>query len=142
MFIIFLMGTIKITNLIKFFTIILLSKEPKHGYELIKELEMQFGKNISASHVYPFLRLLEKNKLIEHRKIEARDKKKYFMTKKGKDFTNNLLKRFNDIIDSLVESKVRKCANCQCEIYKHGFEKVVKGKKLIFCCESCAKHER
>ncbi|MEK6922209.1 MAG: PadR family transcriptional regulator [Nanoarchaeota archaeon] len=135
------MNDIKITNIVKFCTIILLHKGPKHGYELIKALEANFGKEISASHVYPFLKALEKNKLIEHKKIEARGKKKYFLTKKGKKFTNDLLTRFNDIIDSLVESRVQKCAHCRCEIYKHGFEKTIRGKKLIFCCESCAKHE-
>src|SRR3989344_852704 len=110
------MPDIKITNMIKFCTIILLNKSPKHGYELIKELEANLGKEISASHVYPFLKDLEKNKLIEYKKVEARDKKKYFLTKKGKVFTSELLTRFNDIIDSLVESRVMKCTHCRCEI--------------------------
>src|SRR3989344_1511844 len=56
------MEEVKVTNLIKFCTVILLNKEPKHGYEIIKELKSQFGKEISASHVYPFLSTLEKNK--------------------------------------------------------------------------------
>ena len=136
------MEEVKVTNLIKFCTVILLNKEPKHGYEIIKELKSQFGKEISASHVYPFLSTLEKNKIIEHRKVGARDKKQYFMTKKGKIFTNDLLTRFNDIIDALIESKITKCSHCRCEIYKNGFEKSVKGKKLVFCCESCAKHAK
>lgn len=135
------MKNIKITNMVKFCIIILLNKGPKHGYELIKELEAYFGKEISASHVYPFLKDLEKNKIIEHKKVEARDKKKYFLTKKGKEFTNDLFFRFNDVIDSLIKSKIKKCHHCACEIYKHGFEKKIKGKLLVFCCASCAEHE-
>ena len=132
------MENVKITNLIKFSTIILLNRGPKHGYEIIKDLKTQFGREISASHVYPFLKLLKKNKLIEHRKIEARDKKKYFVTKIGKGFTKDLMNRFNDIINALIESKIKKCGHCECEIYKGGFEKLIKGKRLTFCCKSCA----
>ena len=128
--------------MIKFCTIILLNKGPKHGYELIKELEANFGKGISASHIYPFLKDLEKNKLIAHKKVEARDKKKYFLTKKGKEFTNDLFFRFNDIVDSLIKSKIKKCHHCACEIYKNGFEKRIGGEKLVFCCESCAEHAK
>ena len=132
------MREIKVNNLIKVYTLILLNKGSKHGYEIIKELENRFGKKISASHVYPFLNLLEKNKLIAHKKVEARDKKKYFMTKKGIQFTNDILIRFNTIIESLITSKVKKCANCECEIYKNGFDKKIDGKKLVFCCKHCA----
>lgn len=134
------MENIKVGNLIKFYTVVLINKGPKYGYELIKELEHLFGKEISPAHVYPFLKILQRNKLVEVKKTGSRDKKSYFITKKGKEFTNNLLTRFNDIVTALVESKVNKCANCECEIYKNGFEKIVNGKKLIFCCEHCAKH--
>ena len=134
------MSSIKITNLVKFFTIILLNRGPKHGYKIIKELETYFGKDISASHVYPFLNLLEKNKLIVNRKVEARDKKKYFITSKGRKFTKEILLRFNGIIDSLVVSKVKKCTHCRCEIYRNGYEKKNGNRMLIFCCEACSKH--
>lgn len=144
-YIIFNMGDIKVSNLIKFYTVVLLNKGPKYGYELIKELEHLFGKEISPAHVYPFLKTLQKNKLVEVKKTGSRDKKSYYITKKGREFTSNLLIRFNDVIGAFIESKVKKCAHCECEIYKNGFEKVINGKKLTFCCEHCAnnlKHEK
>ena len=136
------MEELKVTNLVKFYTLLLLNQGPKHGYELMKNLEQLFGKEISASQVYPFLSKLEKQGLIIHKKIESRDKKKYSITSKGKAFTHELLQRFDTILDSLVESKIKKCAHCECEIYKHGFEKIIKGKKVTFCCEHCAKAKR
>ena len=134
------MAEIKVTNLVKFYMVFLLNKSPKHGYELIKELKKCFGKEISAAHVYPFLKLLEKNRLIGHKKVEAREKKKYFITQKGRVFSKDLLSRFNDILDSMVAAKIKKCYHCNCEIYKNGFEKKVNGKKLTFCCKHCANH--
>lgn len=133
------MVDLKINSLIKFYTLVLLNKNPKHGYEIIKELEGLFGKEISAAHIYPFLNLLEKNKIISPKKIGARDKKKYFITKKGKDFTSDLVSRFSNIVESLIDSKIKKCANCECEIYKNGLERIVKGKKIVYCCKHCAR---
>ena len=71
------MNTVKITNLIKFYTLLFLYKHPMHGYELIKQLEICTGKKISASHVYPFLDILKKNKIIELKKEGNREKKEY-----------------------------------------------------------------
>ena len=58
------MAEIKITNMLKFYTLCLLATGPKHGYDLIKELEEKLGRRISASNIYPFLSILSKNKLI------------------------------------------------------------------------------
>lgn len=134
------MEEIKVTSMIRFCTISLLQRGPKHGYELIKTLKTYFGREISPAHIYPFLSLLEKNKLISCKKIGAREKKQYFMTQKGKKFTKNLLNKFDEMTIALIESKIKKCAHCNCEIYKNGYEKAIKGKKLIFCCQHCAKH--
>jgi len=134
------MAEIKVTNLIKLYIVIMLNKSQKHGYEIIKDLKSCFGREISAAHVYPFLQMLEKNRLIAHKRVEARDKKKYFMTSKGRKFTLDLMARFNNIIDVSIQSKVQKCASCNCEIYRNGFEKKVNGRKVIFCCKHCATH--
>lgn len=134
------MAEIKVTNLIKLYIVIMLNKSPKHGYEMIKDLKSCFGREISAAHVYPFLKLLERNKIIVHKKVEAREKKRYFITKKGGAFTRDLLSKFNDILDSMIAAKVKKCAHCSCEIYKNGFEEKVNGRKILFCCRYCARH--
>lgn len=134
------MAEIKVTSLYKFYILLLLHQQQRHGYEMLKLLEVFFGKEVSAAHVYPFLQVLEKHKLIAHLKAEARERKQYFLTAKGKQFTRDLLKKFDVMTDSLVKAKVRKCAHCSCEIYSNGFEKKIAGKKLLFCCRHCARH--
>ena len=81
---------VKIGSLVKFYTILLLSEEPKHGYDLMKELEETLGRKISTSQVYPFLKLLEKNRLIKIEEIGEREKKIYQLTKNGKKFVNKI----------------------------------------------------
>ena len=58
------MVEVKVTNMVKFCTLYLLASGPKHGYDLMKELEEKLGRSISASNVYPFLDTLTKNRLI------------------------------------------------------------------------------
>src|SRR3990167_3811582 len=74
------MPKVKVNNMVKFCTLYLLASGPKHGYELMKELEDKLGRNISASNVYPFLDTLIKNKLIKIKKTGKREKKTYALT--------------------------------------------------------------
>ena len=60
----------------------MLSKEEMHGYDIIKRMESFDMGTIRASRVYPFLRTLERAKLIEHR-AEGR-RKVYKLTSKGR----------------------------------------------------------
>ena len=133
------MEEVKITNLIRFYTLILLDKKPMHGYELIKELEACLSKSISASHIYPFLKTLSKNNLIELKNTGKRKKKQYCLTKKGKEYVNELINKFSIIIKSTIANKVKKCAHCDCQIYDKGYIEKIKGKRLYFCCIHCAK---
>ena len=133
------MENVKVTNLVKFYTILLLNKGPMHGYELIKELEECMVKRISASHVYPFLKILEKNKLIILKKAGKREKKEYVLTKEGKKFVDNMTSRFSMMVDASVAKKIRKCAHCNCQVYEGGHKEKIKGKMLYFCCVHCAK---
>lgn len=66
---------VKIGSLVKLYTILLLSEEHKHGYDLMKELEEKLGRKISTSQVYPFLNILEKNKLISVEEVGKGRKK-------------------------------------------------------------------
>ncbi len=129
------MKDIKITNLIKFYTLLILYKTPMHGYELIKQLEVCTGKKISTSHVYPFLNKLEKNNIIELKSKGERDKKQYCLTKSGKTFTKNLIDRFSNIIN--FNQKI--CTNCGCKLIEGAYKEKIKGKILYFCCKYCAK---
>ena len=132
------MKQLKVTNLIKLYTLLLLIKKEMHGYELIKELEKCTGQKISASHVYPFLQELEKNKFVSHKRAGKREKKYYKLTNEGKKFIKSLIERFSSLTDILIKTKIEKCAHCNCEIYKGAYKKKIKGKLYTFCCKSCA----
>jgi len=95
------MKKIKIINLVKFYTLLFLYKQPMCGYELIKQLEKCTGKKISASHVYPFLSLLKKNKIILIKKKGEREKKDYALTKEGRG-----LKEKRDKLNQEIKEKI------------------------------------
>ncbi len=132
------MAKVKITNMLKFYTVSLLATGPKHGYDLIKELEDKLGRKVSASNIYPFLNLLMKNKLIKFHKIGKRDKKVYYLTTEGKKFTREMFDKFGDLIHLSIEPKIATCP-CGCRIYSGGHTEKIRGKAMKFCCTHCAK---
>lgn len=133
---------IKIGSLVKFYTILLLREEPKHGYDLMKELERKLGKDISTSQVYPFLNTLEKNKIISVEKLGKREKKVYKLTKKGRKFVNTFLERFGDLLHTAIEPKLSTCTHCGCKVYEGGYREKIGKNKLTFCCHHCARSFR
>ncbi|NQU98330.1 PadR family transcriptional regulator [Candidatus Woesearchaeota archaeon] len=132
------MQKLKINSIVKLHTLCLLSKGPKHGYEIIKELENTMDQSISASHVYPFLKSLEKNKFIACKIVEERDKKRYDLTKNGQQFVNLVLENLGSIIESVIEKRLSTCTHCRCKVYNSGHKETIKNHKRIFCCEHCA----
>ncbi len=132
------MGGVKINNMVKLYALCLLATGPKHGYELMKELESKLGRSISASNVYPFLDVLIKNKLIKIEKTGNRDKKVYHLTPEGKKFTKQMFSRFGDLINLAIELKLTVCSHCSCKVYEGGYTEKIKGKELKFCCMHCA----
>lgn len=131
------MADIKINNMLKFYTLLLLTTGPKHGYELIKELEEKLERKISTSNVYPFLDSLRKNKIVKFDRIEKRDKKIYHLTAKGKAFTRHMFSKFGDLINIAIEPKISACP-CGCKIYSGGHAEKINGKTMKFCCSHCA----
>ncbi len=132
------MKVLKISSLIKLSVLLLLKGSGKYGYELIKTIGKNFGKKISAGEIYPFLKALRQHGLVIDKDSGSREKKIYSLTKKGKVFTRDALKRFDLIIDSAVKDKVHSCTNCGCKIYSMGFYRKIRGIRKIFCCESCS----
>ena len=132
------MADIKINNMVKFYILCMLVAEPKHGYDLMKDLEGKLGRRISASNVYQFLNILRKNKLIRSDKIGKRDKKTYILTHEGKNFTKDMFSKFGDLINIAIEPKISICP-CGCKIFSGGYTVDVKGKAMKFCCSHCAK---
>ncbi len=130
---------IKIASLVKFYTILLLMEKPKHGYEIMKELEGKIGKKISTSQIYPFLDILEKEKLVKVDKTGSREKKVYSLTKKGNDFTKEMLSRSGDLFYLALNPQVSVCAHCGCKLIEGGYKEKIQGKEMVFCCHLCAK---
>ena len=129
---------VNIQSTLKFYTILLLNEGPKCGYTLIKELNSKTGKSVSASQVYPFLKQLQRNKLIVIKKEGARDKKVYMLTKKGQQFLNKLISRFGDLLYIAIERRLSVCAHCGCKVFEGGHKEPINGKMLAFCCQHCA----
>ncbi len=131
------MAEIKINNMLKFYALLLLTAGPKHGYELIKELEEKLERKVSASNVYPFLDALRKNKLVKCDKIGKRDKKVFHLTPEGRNFTKRMFSKFGDLIAISIEPKMSACP-CGCKIYSGGHTEKINRKAMKFCCSHCA----
>ncbi|MGQ9788506.1 MAG: PadR family transcriptional regulator [Candidatus Hadarchaeaceae archaeon] len=128
------------TNLTRFYMLLLLGEGPKHGYEIMKELEKKVDKKPSPGQIYPLLSKMERGGLIVHEKIKIGDKEKkvYSLTKEGRKARTRLIDRFSDIVSIILEPKLTKCAHCGCKIYEGGHQEIIEGKKLMFCCVHCA----
>lgn len=85
--------------------ICVLSKEPMHGYELMKELEKRMGKKINPSFIYPSLKKLEKEGYIKSRvrKEGKRKIKNYIITNKGKTLCKDVKNQLKDILKEFFE---------------------------------------
>ena len=125
------MTKVKINSVVKLYTLCLLNNGPKHGYEIIKELESKMNRSISASHVYPFLKSLEDNKVIACKEVEQREKKKYYLTKGGQNFLEVVFSNLDGLIDSVIERRISTCTNCNCKVYSKSEKE--------YCCEHCKK---
>jgi DNA-binding PadR family transcriptional regulator len=132
------MAELKVTSLIKSYTLLLLKRRPMHGYELIKELEDCTEGNISASHVYPFLKVLQKKRLVAVSATGKRERKEYKLTASGQRFAQRLIDRFAELIESSISARVRACAHCGCKLVGGWHTKRIKGVNMTFCCVRCA----
>jgi len=129
-----------ITNLTKFYTLVLLNEGPRHGYELMEELEKKLGKKPSPGQIYPLLKKLEGSGLISHKvvKLGDRERKVYTLTGEGKRTAARVMGRFSDVVSIILEPRLTKCAHCGCKVYEGGYKERIDGKTLMFCCVHCA----
>ena len=132
------MSQIKVTNLVKVYAMLLLKKRPMHGYELIKELEAYMLREISAGHIYPFLKTLQKNKLITLKETGKRERRQYKLTKAGERFAQGLIDKFAELVELTITQNIKTCVHCRCKIVEGWHKEKIKGKALIFCCSRCA----
>jgi DNA-binding PadR family transcriptional regulator len=132
------MEEVKVDNLLKFYSLLLLFESPRHGYNLIKTVEKKMGRKVSASQIYPFLAKLQEKGYIKIKSEGKREKKIYSLTSKGKTFCKSMLQRFADLIELAIEPTLSRCMHCGCEIYRGGYKERIKGKQMTFCCSHCA----
>lgn len=140
-----------LTSLTKFYTLALLSQEPRHGYEIIKEVERRIGKKPSTGQIYPLLEDFEREGLVrsEEIKVNSRERKVYKLTEEGQKKFSNALRKFYNLIHEILDPWLVQCAHCGCQIFKghpeYGKEgsevhrEKVDGETLPFCCEHCAR---
>lgn len=133
------MPDIEIKNMVKLFTVLLLSEKEQYGYEIMKEVEKKTGKKVSPGQIYPFLRQLKKYHYVETRGRAERDKQAYYLTPEGRKFITRLSDKFGDMFEIAIKPRLITCAHCDCEIYKGGYKERINGGNLTFCCENCAK---
>ncbi|MBI2232623.1 MAG: PadR family transcriptional regulator [Candidatus Aenigmarchaeota archaeon] len=132
------------TNLVKFYMLMLLHEGPMHGYDIIDELGNRLGKKPSAGQIYPLLKRFQNMGYVsqEIRHVGKKKRKVYKITRKGRNFASGLLNKFSDILDVAVRQKITKCSHCGCEIYRGEYRQKIRGRILNFCCASCAKSFR
>ena len=118
----------------------ILHEGPVHGYQIISRFRKVLGKNISPSLVYPFLTQLEQKNLVKHtlKPVGAKKRKIFELTEEGKEFSEQLFKRFSEIISVALEPSLEVCAHCGCKIYKGGYVERIEDRGLTFCCVHCA----
>jgi DNA-binding PadR family transcriptional regulator len=129
----------KITNLVKFYAVLLLSEKRHHGYELMKEIGKRLEKRVSPGQMYPFLAALEENRLVKAGKAGEREKTSFELTPAGKQFVKKNLNRFGGLLEIALQPHLSVCP-CGCKIFDGGIEKNVRGKKIKFCCGHCAQN--
>jgi DNA-binding PadR family transcriptional regulator len=89
---------------IKFVILRLLRERPRHGYDIIKELEDRFSGiyTPSAGTVYPTLQLLEDQGYVQ---VEENDGKKvYSITPEGESFLDENAQVIDDIFDRVRDT--------------------------------------
>ena len=133
------MADIEIKNMVKLFTILLLSEGEQHGYDIMKKVESRIGKKASPGQIYPFLKQLKRYHYVESKGREERDKLVYSLTPEGKRFVERVSDKFGDLFEIAIKPKLTVCAHCNCEIYKGGYREKIGGRNLTFCCDNCAK---
>ncbi|MFA4820020.1 MAG: PadR family transcriptional regulator [Candidatus Aenigmatarchaeota archaeon] len=128
------------SSMSKYFILSELSKREMHGYELITRLEKIMGKKPSPSQIYPVLGSMKSLGYVAVRvKNVGRKKLKYYkLTNHGLQFFRAMNKKFELMIRSALKEKIKVCAHCSCEIWKGAYSKNISGKRLYFCCVSCA----
>lgn len=118
--------------------LLLLNAGSKHGYELIKDLEILTGRKVSAGQIYPMLKNLRNSKFVDVVSRGNREKKVYSLTNRGKRAILNAFSRADGLLDFFMKYKTNSCTHCGCKVYTGGYKMKIKLKSAYFCCSNCA----
>ncbi len=132
---------IKVQNLTRLYALVLLkSKQPVSGYYILKRLKEDLGKTSSPTYVYNFLKdLRNEGYLVEVKVSNSKRSQGFRLTKAGEMFTENIFLRFNNLIETAIQSKIKICASCGVKLYEDEHIEKIRGVELNFCCIHCAK---
>lgn len=81
-----------VTNLAKLYVLLILSRGPCHGYDIMKDFREATGKALSCGQVYPLLSAMQKRGIVEFREaLDGKRKRKiYSLTQSGTAFAADL----------------------------------------------------
>lgn len=142
------MKSSKLDNLMsdfsRFYILTILYEGPAHGYEIMSKFKERVGKTISPGLVYPFLAVMEElgYAAYESQMIGEKERKMYFLTEEGLDFTTKNFSRFASIISTALKTSLDVCAHCGCKVYEGAHTETIDGNETIFCCVHCADHSK
>src|SRR4030043_1782908 len=129
-----------VSDFSRVYILTILHEGPVHGHQIISKFKKVIGKDVSPSLVYPFLKQLEQKGLVTHtlKPVGAKKKKVFELTAEGKAFSQQLFKRFSELISVALEPSLEVCAHCGCKVYEGGCTERIKDRELMFCCVHCA----
>ena len=130
-----------VSDFSRVYILTMLHENPVHGYEIIAKFKKVLGKDVSPSLVYPFLKKLEQKGFVKYtqKMVGAKKKKVFELTPEGKEFSEQLFKRFSELISVALEPSLEVCAHCGCKVFEgSGYSERIKNRELTFCCVHCA----
>jgi DNA-binding PadR family transcriptional regulator len=130
-----------VSDFSRFYILTILYEGPAHGYQILSRFKKRVKKEVSPSLVYPFLQQLEEKGLVKHimKPIGEKEKKVFELTKKGRELTTALFKRFAELVSIAIEPSLDVCAHCGCKVYEGTYHEIIDGEELAFCCTHCAR---
>jgi DNA-binding PadR family transcriptional regulator len=128
------MSDIDLSNVNRLYTVLLLESGPRHGYQIIKDIERITGDKPTTSHIYPFLDTLTEEGVVTVEEKGDRGKKVYELTEDGEELVQDQLDSFSEMFQTAIQGEIEECKNCGCEIYSGGYREDGE----LFCCEHCA----
>jgi DNA-binding PadR family transcriptional regulator len=131
-----------VSDFSRFYILTILYEGPTHGYDIMTKFQERVGKRISPGLIYPFLSRLEERGLVsvESDMIGEKERKIYYLSETGLEFTEKNFRRFAGIISTALEPSLEICAHCGCKVYEGAYTEVIDGSEMTFCCVHCASH--